>query len=232
MKIEQKIEPDLQKPLIIAAMQDMGDVGSIVIDFINHSLDTSSFREISSLLPGYVIDNGGFIELPEETWEYRYTKDTVVFGGGAGQPQTNEELNALCQDVIDIAKKYSARFIYTVGGFHTNRDFGKEPKTFVTTTSATLADRMRKLGVDTTPEQSIITGFNGLILGFAKQNNIEGIGLYGELNDPKVPQYRSAKSIIKTLEKLTYRKFHDTAELDMMADAIEDKVRTRGSLDV
>jgi len=232
MKIEQKIEPDLQKPLIIAAMQDMGDVGSIVIDFINNSLDTHHFRKISSSLPGYVIDNGGFIELPEETWEYRYAKDTVVFGGGAGQPQTNEELNTLCQDVIDIAKRYSARFIYTVGGFHTNRDFGKEPKTFVTTTSASLADRVRKLGVDTTPEQSIITGFNGLILGFAKQNNIEGIGLYGELNDPKVPQYRSAKSIIKTLEKLTYQKFDDTSDLDVMADAVEDKVRTRGSLDI
>jgi len=232
MKIEQKIEPELQKPLIIAAMQDMGDVGSIVIDFINKSLGTYSFREISSSLPGYVIDNGGFIELPEETWEYRYAKDTIVFGGGAGQPQANEELNALCQDVIDIAKRYSARFIYTVGGFHTNRDFEKEPKTFVTTTSASLADRMRKLGFDTTPEQSIITGFNGLILGFAKQNNIEGIGLYGELNDPKMPQYRSAKSIIKTLEKLTYQKFGDTAELDMMADAVEDKVHTKGSLDI
>ncbi|HWY36406.1 MAG TPA: PAC2 family protein [Nitrosopumilaceae archaeon] len=213
-------------------MQDMGDVGSIVVDFINKGLDTYPFREISSSLPEYVIDNGGFIELPEERWEYRYAKDTIVFGGGAGQPQTNEELNTLCQDVIDIAKKYSARFIYTVGGFHTNRDFGKEPKTFVTTTSASLADRVRKLGVDTTPEQSIITGFNGLILGFAKQNNIEGIGLYGELNDPKVPQYRSAKSVIKTLEKLTYQKFGNTTELDMMADAVEDKVRTRGSLDI
>ncbi|VVC05437.1 PAC2 family protein [uncultured archaeon] len=91
---------------------------------------------------------------------------------------------------------------------------------------------MRKLGVDTTPEQSIITGFNGLILGFAKQNNIEGIGLYGELNDPKVPQYRSAKSIIKTLEKLTYQKFGNTAELDMMAEAVEDKVHTKGTLDI
>jgi proteasome assembly chaperone (PAC2) family protein len=232
MKIVQKIEPDLQKPLIIAAMQDMGDVGSIVIDFVNKGLDTSVFREISSSLPGYVIDTGGFIELPEEIWEYRYAKDTIVFGGGAGQPQTNEELNELCQDVIDIAKKYSARFIYTVGGFHTNRDFGKESKTFVTTTSASLADRVRKLGVETTPEQSIITGFNGLILGFAKQNNIEGIGLYGELNDPKVPQYRSAKSIIKTLEKLTYQKFGDTADLDLMADAVEDKIRTRGSFDI
>ncbi len=29
---------------------------------------------------------------------------------------------------------------------------------------------------------------------------MDGIGLYGELLEPKIPQYRAAKSIIKTLE--------------------------------
>jgi len=67
----------------------------------------------------------------------------------------------------------------------------------------------------------MITGFNGLILGFAKQNNIQGIGMYGELNEPKVPQYRAAISIIKTLEKLTYRKLGDTTSLEINAQEIE-----------
>ena len=59
---------------------------------------------------------------------------------------------------------------------------------------------MEGLGVDITPQKSIITGFNGLILGFAKKNEIQGIGMYGELNEPEIPQYRAAISIIKTLE--------------------------------
>lgn len=226
MKFVQEIEPNVQKPLIIAAMQDMGNVGSIVIDFINKNLKTSVFREVLPSYPAFVIDNGGYIDLPEERWEFRYAKDIIVFGGGMGQPQTVEELNALCQDVIDVAKKYSARFIYTLGGFHTDRELGKEPRTFVTTTSHELTDRVKKLGISTTPQSSIITGFNGLILGFAKLNEIEGIGLYGELNDPKIPQYRSAKSIIKTLEKLTYQKFGNTDELDLMAQTVDDKVRS------
>jgi len=223
VKFLQTKEPDLQKPLMIAAMQDMGDVGSIVIDFINVHLDTTIFREVLPSYPAYVIDNGGYIDLPEEKWDYRYDKDTIVFGGGSGQPSSTEELNVLCQDVINIAKKYSTRFIYTLGGFHTPKPIEKNPKTFVTTTSLELTDQVRKLGIETTPEASIITGFNGLILGFAKMNGIQGIGLYAELNEPKVPQYRSAKSIIKTLEKLTYQKFGDTAELDVMADDIESK---------
>jgi len=73
----------------------------------------------------------------------------------------------------------------------------------------------------------LITGFNGLVLGYAKTNGIQGIGLYGELNEPAIPQYRAAKGIIKTLEKLTYHKFGDTAELDMMADDIDEKIKNR-----
>lgn len=217
----QKVDPDVSKPLLIAAMQDMGDVGSIVIDFINSSLNTSIFREVEPSYPAYVIDNGGYIDIPEEKWDYRYAKDIIVFGGGSGQPSSTEELNVLCQDVIDVAKKHSTRFIYTLGGFHTKNPIEGEPKTFVTTTSKELTDQVRKLGILTTPEASIITGFNGLILGFAKMNGIQGIGLYAELNQPKLPQYRSAKSIIKTLEKLTYRKFGDTSEFDSLAKDVE-----------
>ena len=221
MEFIQDIEPDIKKPIIIAAMQDMGNVGSIVIDFINESLKTKTFRTSKTSNPTYVVDKGGYIELPNESWEYKYTDDLIIFGGGKGQPQNKDELNYLCQDVINIAKKYSAKFIYTLGGFHTNRVFNNFPKTYITTTSIELTKPMQRLNVDTTPQKSIITGFNGLILGFAKMNSIQGIGMYGELNEPEIPQYRSAISIIKTLEKLTYRKFGDISSLERIAQEIE-----------
>lgn len=221
MEFFQTEEPDVEKPIIIAAMQDMGNVGSIVVNFINNSLRTKKFRVAESPFPTYVLDQGGYIELPNESWEYRYADGVIVFGGDTGQPQSNQELHLLCQDVIDISKKYSAKFIYTLGGFHTNRPLNKNPKTFVTTTSAELTRQMKGLEINTTPQKSIITGFNGLILGFAKQNGIQGIGMYGELNEPQIPQYRAAISIIKTLEKLTYRKLGNTDQLELMAQEIE-----------
>jgi len=229
MEFYQDFEPNLKKPIIIAAMQDMGNVGSIVVDFINNNLKTKRFRVAKSSYPAYVIDRGGYISLPDENWEYRHSDDLIIFGGGSGQPQTNEELHGLCQDVIDVAKKYSAKFIYTLGGFHTNRELNKSPKTFVTTTSLQLSNQLEKLNVNMTPQKSLITGFNGLILGYAKMNNIQGIGLYGELNDPEIPQYRAAKSIIKTLERLTYQKFGNDVELDVMARDIDEKMRKHWS---
>ena len=225
MDFFQDTEPNLSKPIIIAAMQDMGNVGSIVINFINNSLRTKTFRISKTPYPTYVIDKGGYVELPDESWEYRCTKDLIIFGGGKGQPQSIDELNELCQDVVDIAKKYSAKFIYTLGGFHTNRIFNNNPKTYITTTSMELTKQMEKMKVDTTPQKSIITGFNGLILGVAKMNGIQGIGMYGELNEPEIPQYRAAISIIKTLEKLTYMKFGDTSQLEINAQEIERKFR-------
>ena len=225
MEFTQDIEPNVKKPIVIAAMQDMGNVGSIVVNFINDSLRTKIFRIARTLNPTYVVDRGGYIDLPNESWEYKFTEDLIIFGGGKGQPQGNSEINALCQDVIDIAKKYSAKFIYTLGGFHTNRVLDNNPKTYITTTSMELTKQMKGLNVETTPQKSIITGFNGLILGFAKKNGIHGIGMYGELNEPEIPQYRAAISIIKTLEKLTYRKLGDTSQLEAMAQEIERKFK-------
>ena len=66
----QKSEPTVSKPLLIAAMQDMGDVGSIVIDFINSNLNTSIFREVQPSYPAYVIDNG-------DTLTFQKTNGTI-----------------------------------------------------------------------------------------------------------------------------------------------------------
>ncbi len=225
MEFIQEEEPEIKKPIIIAAMQDMGNVGSIVINFINKSLKSKPFRTAKVSFPTYVVDNGGHIDLPNESWKYKYTDDLIIFGGGNGQPQDNNELNLLCKDVMDVAEKYSAKFIYTLGGFHTNRVLKNIPKTYVTTTSLELRKQMEKLELDMTPQKSLITGFNGLILGFAKKYGIQGIGMYGELNQPDVPQYRAAISIIKTIEKLTYRKLGNTEELEMLAQEIDQKFR-------
>jgi uncharacterized protein len=217
-------EPFLQKPIIIAAMQDMGNVGSIAIDAINKNLKTRPFRHVYPPSPNYVIDNGGYVDFQQERWEYRYTKGVIIFGGGTGQPQTNQELYELCQDIIDIAKMYSAQLIYTLGAFHTNRIVDKKPETFVTTTSRELTEQIIKFGIQPTPQSSLITGFNGLMLGFAKINNIKGIGLYGELNNPRIQQYRAAKSVLQILERLTYQRFGNLEELDVMAEAVDKEI--------
>lgn len=223
MKAEDVGDAAISKPIVIAAMQDMGNVGGIAIDFINKSMETRTFRFIDVPFPNYVVDQGGYIDYQRERWEYRHGSDgsVIVFGGGIGQPQTNQELYDLCHDVVGVAKKYSAQLIYTLGAFHTTRNYGKSPKTLVTATSQELALHLQNLGFELTPGSSLITGFNGLILGLAKESGLQGIGLYSEISDPEVPQFRSAKSLLVALEKLTYQKFRGMDELDEMANRVE-----------
>jgi proteasome assembly chaperone (PAC2) family protein len=232
MKVVQLEKPSLGKPIMITAMQDMGNVGNIAIDFINKSKATKCFRYVSPPFPNYVVDNGGSIEFEQSKWEYRAGDSLIVFGGGLGQPETNRELYELCQDVMDVAKEYSVQLVYTLGAFHTNRDYQKSPKTLITSTSQELTHRLSALGLDITPGSSLITGFNGLMLGFAKESGLQGIGLFAEIDNPQIPQYRSAKSLLMTLEKLTYQKFRGMEELDQLAGAVDDELeRMKGSTD-
>ena len=85
---------------------------------------------------------------------------------------------------------------------------------------------MEDLGMHVT-RRSMITGFNGLFLGFAKMNEIQGVGMYGELHSPEIPQYRAAASIVKTLERLTYRNLGDVSRLEMMAAMVERDAKGR-----
>ena len=105
MEFIQNEHPDIKKPIIIAAMQDMGNVGSIVVNFINESLRTKIFRTAKTLFPTYIVDKGGYIDIPDEKWEYRFTNDLIVFGGGKGQPQRNDELSVSCKNVSNTEEE-------------------------------------------------------------------------------------------------------------------------------
>ena len=128
-------------------------------------------------------------------------------------------------DVIETATKYSAQLIYTLGAFHTTRDYGKSPRTLVAATTRDLSEKVQSLGIEPTPGSSLITGFNGLILGLAKETGLQGIGLYVEIDDTEVPQYGAAKSLLLTLEKLTYQKFRGIDELDELAGRVDGQLK-------
>ena len=70
MEVNQIRDPEVNRPIMIAAMQDMGNVGSIAIDFLKKSLKAIPFRFVCSNYPNYVMDRGGYIEFNPERWDY------------------------------------------------------------------------------------------------------------------------------------------------------------------
>ena len=212
MKFYEDYPPRTDKPIMIVAMPDMGNVAGIVIDFVNRAVKAKIFRKMVTTYPSYVTDQKGVINLPNEEWLYRYADGLMTFGGGSGQPRDSSELHAACRDVVEVARRFSARLLYTVGGYHT-RIPQDPPRAVVTATTEELADQLKRSGFAASPRNSVIQGFNGIMLGYAKVAGIRGIGIFGELDEPSLPQYQAAKSVIKTLERLTYRSFGDVSEM-------------------
>ena len=217
MKFFEDTPPDMDKPIMIAAMPDMGNVGGIVIDFINKAVDARVFRRMTTTYPTHVTDVNGLIGIPNQKWSYRYSDGLITFGGDANQPQDGSELHEVCQDITQVIRRFSAKLLYTAGGYHVAAP-QDPPRAFVTCTTAEMADQLRRSGFPISPRSSVIRGFNGIMLGYAQAAGIRGIGIFGEMSEPAMPQYRAAKSIVKTLEKLTYMSFGDTAYLDAMAE--------------
>ena len=218
MKFYEDYPPHMDKPIIVAAMPDMGNVAGIVIDFINKSIEAKLFRKMVTTYPSHVTDQDGVIHLPNEEWAYRYASDIITFGGGSGQPRDISEMHAACQDVAEVTRRFSAKLLYTVGGYHTKSP-QNPPRAIVTATTKELSEQLKRSGFASSPHNSVIQGFNGIMLGYAKISGIRGIGIFGELDEPALPQYRAAKSVIKTLEKMTYRSYGDTSYLDAMAES-------------
>jgi predicted ATP-grasp superfamily ATP-dependent carboligase len=62
-------------------------------------------------------------------------------------------------------------------------------------------------------EVKSITWFNGVILGIAKNKEIDGVGLFGEIVDAETPQYKAASNILKIIKNMLKIEI-DTKELD------------------
>ena len=160
VKFYEDYPPRTDKPIMIAAMPDMGNVGGIVIDYINRAVKAKVFRKMVTTYPSYVTDREGVISLPNEEWLYRYADGLMTFGGGSGQPRDSSELHAACRDVAEVARRFSARLLYTVGGYHT-RAPQDPPSAVVTATTEELAGQLKRSGFASSPRNSVIQGFNG-----------------------------------------------------------------------
>ncbi|MGH9910244.1 MAG: PAC2 family protein, partial [Nitrososphaerales archaeon] len=61
-----------------------------------------------------------------------------------------------------------------------------------------------------------------LILGIAAKRNIEGIGLFGEIDNPNVPQNPAARSIVKVIARMINMEIN-AKELETQDDNIDEE---------
>ncbi len=182
----------------------MGNVGALVGEFLVQHLKAAPFAEIVSHDKPFVLCKDGLIaEIPSVYKLYFSHRANLVIMEGSSQPQEVRELYDLCEKVLDMADDVGKlERVYTCGGYH-REEISGEPKVYGVSNDRGLFKELDRLGIrEIGPEVSSITWFNGVILGVAKRRGVEGIGLYGELTDPGVPQPGAARAVLKALTTL------------------------------
>jgi uncharacterized protein len=191
--------PKLNKPIMIAALPDMGNVAGIGMDFLVKKSGAKLFAEIYAFWPPAVSYEQGLIKYDQSSYKFHYSqKENAVFFSGEFNPSDPRRLYELCYEVVSMAKKLKVSTLYSIGAA-LRQPSPAEPKLFAATTTSKYLNLLKKKKLELLNGQGQITGFNGLVLGIAKEKQLDSICILAEIDNPNVIQPRSAQLILAKL---------------------------------
>jgi proteasome assembly chaperone (PAC2) family protein len=188
------------EPTLVAGLPDMGNVAGIALEHIISQTKAEQSAEITADYPPWVSHRGKLIEFQRATYRFHLSeKKNLITFSGEGQPPYSRTLYELCEKVVEYAKPLGVKTICTIGGAF----YGETSPSAVYggVTDSELFGKLKDLGVKELSGDGRITGFNGLILGIAKERGLQGICLLGEISNPEIPQPLAAANVIDILSK-------------------------------
>lgn len=220
-------QPELENPDLIASWPGIGNIGLIAVDTLRGQVGAEGLGEIEPwdfFYPRKVIIRSGILqelEFPASRFFYkRLRKKDVLFFIGEEQPSDGGRMYAegrkayqLANIVLDVAKKFGCRRIYTSGAAVSLTHHDLKPRVWAVTSSEDLNREVKSYEntvlmseIEGRSDQGSITGLNGLLLGLAKQRGLEAICLMGEIPDylsgAPFPYPRASKSVVEVLASI------------------------------
>ncbi|OYT35253.1 proteasome assembly chaperone family protein [Archaeoglobales archaeon ex4484_92] len=212
----------LKEPVFIEGLPGIGHVGKLVADHLVKELKAEKVVEIYSYYfpPQVMVQENGTIRMPKNeiyAWKSNGDAPDLLILVGDFQSISNEGHFELVNAYIDIAKKFGAKMIYTLGGYGVGR-LVDEPYVIGAANSEDLVKKLREYGVKFEPGEpgGGIIGASGLLLGVSKLEGIEAACLMGVTSgymvDPK-----SAKVVLDILSKIL--------NLEISVEALEERAK-------
>ncbi len=206
--------PKLNKPTMIAALPDMGNVAGIGMDFLVKNLKAKLFAEIYAFWPPAVSYEQGLIKYDQSSYKFHYCqKENLVLFSGEFNPSDPRRLYELCYEVVNMAKKLKVSTLYSIGAM-LRQSSPTEPKLFAAATTPKHLSLLKKEKIDLLNAKGQITGFNGLVLGIAKEKQLDSICIMSEIDNPNIIQPKSSQLILTKLLEILKVKPLDMKELE------------------
>ncbi len=171
---------------MLAVWPGISNVAMIVATYLARKLP---FKELAEVRAPYFFDpigvvvKGGVVEEPQfPQSRFYYLKnsggnDIILFIGEA-QPSTKGYEMANC--VLDVGLKFRVKKIYTCAAALTRIHHTEQPRVWAVGTNQAVARELYRF--DPVKGGNLhISGLNGLLLGVAKERDMDGICLLGEV---------------------------------------------------
>ncbi len=222
MEIRCSHEPAFKEPVLIAAWPGMGYLAKISADYLRRRLNAKKFAEVK-FFQNAIIYRDSLAELPSIRHRFFAVpdKDLMICVGDA-QPSTPEEALRLAEKIVDFAKRFHVKRIYTMAAYPS--DYPDEPRVYGVFTDESLREELERHGVDFIEGEGAVNGLNGVLVGVAKSKGIDGVCLMGEIRYANVPQHLSSKAVLERLTSLLGIEI-DMAQLEKRAEKIDASIR-------
>ncbi len=179
--------PKLKSPILIAAWPGIGNVSMIVAAYLKGKLGFKDLGEIDAPFffdPIGVTVKDNVVEAPQFPasvfyyWKNKNGEHDVVLFVGEDQPAAKGY--ELANTVLDVAEKLGVERIYTFAAAMTRMHHTENPRVWGVVTSPEISKDIKEFNLVQASNLQI-AGLNGLLMGVAKERNMEGICLLGEV---------------------------------------------------
>ncbi|MDD5194525.1 MAG: PAC2 family protein [Candidatus Omnitrophica bacterium] len=223
--------PKIKAPIFIAAWPGMGEVAYRSVLFLKEVMEFKMFAKLEAeefFRPSAIVAEKGIIGLPSQPAGIFYyclrkgAPDIILFLGEAQPPLEHAE--ELSVAIINFAKKYKAKFIFTFAAKPEAIDHKSEAFVWIAATGNEVLKEFEKFHLKVL-EEGQISGLNGIILGIAKRKGLKGACLLGEIPfyTVQIENPRACNNILKVLND--YLKLSlNLAPLSERAKFIENEI--------
>jgi uncharacterized protein len=225
--------PKLNTPNLLAAWPGVGNVAIIIATYLSNKL---LFKDLAEIEPASFFDPTGVLvedsiieapQFPHSKFFYRKNEkkdgsDLILF---LGDDQPVAKGYELSNCVIDVALRFHVKRIYTCAAALTRIHHTEQPKVWGVGTDQTMVQELKRLNLKQKGNLQI-AGLNGLLLGVAKEREIEGMCLLGEvpMYASRMPNPMAALAVLRTLTKMLEIEV-DLAELARSAEETREKMK-------
>jgi len=176
-------QPELSNAVMVCGLPGIGSVAWLAVNHLQKELHAQLFAEVFSPMfsPKVWLSEDGVVGLMKGEFHFWKNKsgspDLVLFTANE-QPYSPEGQYELAEVALDLALKFGAGRVITMGGMATDR-LSDPPRVYAGATDAGLVKELEGFGA-VKLAGGAITGTNGLIFGLAKPKKIPAVCLLAE----------------------------------------------------